>query len=590
VTAVAAAAGCSEKIVEKQARLGGSCLACHEGITDIHPDFALSCTDCHGGNDQVAMPAVVNIRDQDLLKKSHVLPLDPEMWWANGIDDNGDGRVDEVGEFFDGRTVDQDGNAGLAEARLAKRSQLDSEMNHDVNYLRWLNPGDLRVAQVGCGNKNKNANAAMVCHAEVVYDMRRSIMTTQAGVISGANYGNAQLPRSADFAPLAGTDVGDRFDARNPRIGRVGYTFNYDVLDEAFSGDVTDPTRNLVTGSFDHAVLLEEAGRNQDPNDDLFEVTAAPVFDDGSDPLDPGPGFTRTGQKLKFFNRDDTADNRAVEVLSNVGNAAFRTFPPRGSSMELRLQTLLGLSRNAVLTNLFDGQPITNPVDAALRVFRAYHPMNSVSPADNFGFVDFTTSPNEDDPPPQDPNDVELRNKNNPFGRFRPSGCSSCRVPYANDGHNRELPRHPRSRAAQSLVRRAPAAHRLRRRQRRHPLGRRAHRGRHALRGLPLLLAPRRRQHLHAQLPRRTARVRRLPRHALRARQPEDERPQRRRRHGTTRLARRGHRSRAGARAARGAAPDRTGGTPARRWCRRSPPSWCPPDRGPPSWRRAPSR
>ena len=431
--------GCSEKIVEAQTRLGGSCLGCHEGITDVHPAFALACVDCHGGNDAVVLPATVNVRDQKILTKSHVLPLDSEMWWANGMDDNGDGRVDEQGEFFDGRTVDQDGNGGLAEGRLAKRGQLDSEMNRDVNYLRFLNPGDLRAAQVGCGNKNRNANAAMVCHAEVVYDLRRSIMTTQAGVIAGANYGNSQLPKAIDFRDIAGSDVGARFDARNPRIGRVGYAFNYDVVDDAFSPVFADPARNIVTGGgFDRDLLLDSARANQDPSDDLFEVTAAPLFDDGTDPLDPGPGLTRTGQRLAFFDANVTNDNRSVEVLQNIGNAAFRSFPPDGSAVELRLQKMLGLNRDQRVVNAFDDQPITNPVDAALRVFRAYHIMNTVSPADNFGFVDFTTSPNADDPPPNDPNDIELRNKNNPIGRFRPSGCSSCHVTYAPDGHNQE--------------------------------------------------------------------------------------------------------------------------------------------------------
>src|SRR5436305_1083903 len=96
--AVLGTAGCSEKIVENKAAVGGSCLGCHQGITDIHPYFAMACVDCHGGHDDVKLPAVVDVRDQALLKASHVLPADPANWWPNGIDDNGDGRVDEPGE------------------------------------------------------------------------------------------------------------------------------------------------------------------------------------------------------------------------------------------------------------------------------------------------------------------------------------------------------------------------------------------------------------------------------------------------------------------------------------------------------------
>ena len=143
-------AGCSEQIVVTQLPLGGSCLSCHEGITDVHPFFALACVDCHGGNDRVTIPANVNVRDQALLQKSHVLPLDPAMWWANGIDDDADGFVDEQGEFFDGRVI-QSEDSPFADGRRAKRNQMDSEMNRDLNYLRFINPGDLRVAQVSCG-------------------------------------------------------------------------------------------------------------------------------------------------------------------------------------------------------------------------------------------------------------------------------------------------------------------------------------------------------------------------------------------------------------------------------------------------------
>jgi hypothetical protein len=435
-------AACSEKLEERETPLGGSCLACHQGITDIHPAFALSCVDCHGGNDKVEIKdAVVNVRDQALLKASHVLPLDPEQWWPNGIDDNGDGRVDEQGEFFDGRVVDQDGNAGLAEGRLANRFQLDSEVNKDLNYLRFVNPGDLRVAEVGCGARNRNANAAMVCHAEVVYDVRRSIMAVQAGVPAGALYGNAQLPQAADYGPgFAASEVGTRFNERNPRIGRAAYAFDYDSIDDAY-----DP----VTNTFDRNQLLQNAKQNIDPNDDLFEALAGPMFDDGTaeDPfgnlLDPGPGLTRTGNKLQFFDQNDFRNNRAIEVLQNIGNSANRTFPERGSSLELRVQKILegvGIPRQSPIRNVIpnDENPITNPVDAALRVFRAYHTLNTFGTNDNFGFVDFFTSPNRDDPPPNDPNDVELRNNNNPFGRFRSSGCTSCHVEYAADGRNQE--------------------------------------------------------------------------------------------------------------------------------------------------------
>ncbi|MBM4280390.1 MAG: cytochrome c3 family protein [Deltaproteobacteria bacterium] len=419
----AAGAGCSESLVERQAPLGGSCLACHDGISDVHPYFALACVDCHGGNDRVPLPAVVNVRDKELLRQSHVLPKNPELWWPNGVDDDRDGQVDEQGEFFDGRLIE--------EGAIAARAQHDSEPNQDLDYLRFLNPGDLRVAGVGCGASNTNANAAMVCHAEVVYDVRRSIMSVHSGVPAGANYGNAQRPRAADFgADFAASEAGRAFDARNERVGRVGYVFNYDEIDAAFlAGD----------NRFDGEALLSAARQNQDPDDDDQMARAAPFFDHtpDEDRFAPPPGLTRSGQPLKFFSPGD-ANNRSVDFLMPFPNNAGRAFPPAGSLADLRVKRVLGLDENDDVRRPFDGEPISNPVDAALRAFRAFHSLNFAGTNDNFGLVDFTTNPNDGGLPNPSPASVDLVGQNNPFGRMRPTGCTACHTPYAKDGHNRE--------------------------------------------------------------------------------------------------------------------------------------------------------
>lgn len=396
-------AACTE--VRVTPPLGGTCLACHAGISDVHPGFALACTDCHGGNDAVALPTTVDIRAQDLLRSSHVLPRESGKWWANGIDDNLDGTVDEISEFF---------NAGLSFEGVAPQFELDSEMNRDVNYLRFLNPGDLRVAEVSCGARNKNAiGDAMVCHAQVVYDVRRSIMATNAGVATGALYGNAQLPKAADYgAAFASSASGIAFDQRDVRLGRAAYAFDFDSIDASF-----DRGKN----AYDVSLLIDrpaadcdiDATANCDGNDLDFQVLAGPLFDDGSAKdafgalLDPGRGKTRTGRDLKF-------PDRAVDVLQYISNRENRVFPPRGTSIELRLQKVLGLPAGAQVTNSFDGRAVTNPVDAALRSFRAYRILTFMAPGDNFA------------------------NTFNPFGRFGSAGCTACHVEYAKDGRNLE--------------------------------------------------------------------------------------------------------------------------------------------------------
>ena len=469
VAAAVTAAGCSEQIIVSQPPLGGSCLGCHQGITDVHPFFALACVDCHGGNDQVALPAQLNIRDQGLLKLSHVLPLDSSMWWANGLDDDEDNQIDEPGEFFDGRGF-TDTSTPFADKRLANKKQMDSEMNRDINYLRFLNPGDLRVADASCGSRNKNANNAMICHAEVVYDVRRSIMSSFGTVATGAQYGNAQVPKATDYGvAFAGSGAGIRFDKRNDRIGRIGYVIDYNALDEAFNPALQDDKRNLIGGgSFDRDKLIAAAENNIDEEDNKFEVTSGTMFADGVSGSDakfaPAPGTTRTGQRTKFYIDDldspEAANNRAVELLQSIGNRAGnasngdvtggRAWPDKQAHKGLQMRIAKMVSavpvvgaafvadREADIVNLFDNQVITNPVDAALRNFRAFHHINWWGTNDNFGFVDFFTSPNVDDPPPADPSDVELRNKNNPFGRMRASGCTSCHLEYANDGKNLE--------------------------------------------------------------------------------------------------------------------------------------------------------
>lgn len=471
VVIAVSASGCSEKIIVSQAPLGGSCLGCHEGITDVHPFFALACVDCHGGNDQVALPAQLNIRDQAILKLSHVLPLDSSMWWPNGIDDDNDNQIDESGEFFDGRAK-VDSSTPFSDKRLANKGQMDSEVNRDVNYLRWLNPGDLRVADASCGSRNKNANDAMICHAEVVYDMRRSIMSQFSTVPSAATYGNAQLPKAIDFGiDFAGSAAGARFDRRNPRVGHVGYVIDFSALDQAFDPDFVDDKRNLVSGGgFDREKLIATAENNIDEEDNKFEVSEGAMFADGKSGSDAkfapagGLGTTRTGQKYKFYVDDldspEAANNRPVEVLQSISNRAGnagngdvtggRAWPDKveHKGLQMRLARMISAvpvvgaafvdDREADIVNLFDNQVITNPADAALRNFRAYHHVNWWGPSDNFGFVDFFTSPNADDGPPADPSDIELRNKNNPFGRGRPSGCTSCHIEYAKDGRNAE--------------------------------------------------------------------------------------------------------------------------------------------------------
>src|SRR5215470_9187681 len=231
IAAFVAACSAVETVVTNDFGFDGTCVNCHAGLSaaHVHPNYKLRCIDCHGGNDQVAVPSnafqtETTFRDQNLLKMAHVLPKQglARFFWANGVDDDGDGVIDNPavitdltgGNFnVDFGEVFEPGLHGEGPGEF-----LDTELQRDLNYTRFLDPGDLRVASIGCGASNRAAGAggnAFGCHQQTVDIVRRSIMVNQAAVINGAYYGNESsrfpIPRPAD-----------------PRAGQFGYQLDYE--------------------------------------------------------------------------------------------------------------------------------------------------------------------------------------------------------------------------------------------------------------------------------------------------------------------------------------------------------------------------
>ena len=104
-----AACSADEQPVVEDFGFDGTCVNCHAGLSagHVHTSYKLRCIDCHGGNDQVAVPArlfddrsqpLPRFRDPALLAQAHVVPKSPKLarfFFANGIDDDGDGKIDE---------------------------------------------------------------------------------------------------------------------------------------------------------------------------------------------------------------------------------------------------------------------------------------------------------------------------------------------------------------------------------------------------------------------------------------------------------------------------------------------------------------
>jgi hypothetical protein len=129
-----------------------SCEGCHAGIEPMHANVDLGCVECHGGDGT-----------QKDMKKAHVLPRNKELWKT-----------------------------------AANPSSTYGALNlESPEFIRFINPSDLRVADKACGD----------CHGPIVDAARRSIMATNPMVFHAGLYNNGHEPSKIPmhgeaFAPL----------------------------------------------------------------------------------------------------------------------------------------------------------------------------------------------------------------------------------------------------------------------------------------------------------------------------------------------------------------------------------------------------
>lgn len=137
------------------------CMSCHLQ-TDSHtmhqnPGVILGCTDCHGGNASIKIEASVAKQPKsheyrEALDQAHVLPRDEHYW-----------------------KYPSSANPEHSYTKLNKE--------HPA-YIRFINPGDLRVAREACG----------ACHLPIIQAQERSLMSTSAMLWGGAGYNNGIVP------------------------------------------------------------------------------------------------------------------------------------------------------------------------------------------------------------------------------------------------------------------------------------------------------------------------------------------------------------------------------------------------------------
>ncbi|HEV2095186.1 MAG TPA: hypothetical protein VGQ82_01660, partial [Chthoniobacterales bacterium] len=131
------------------------CLQCHAGVEPMHKaeHVVLGCTDCHGGNARLGLAKA----------QAHVPPRNKEFWKTSANPPNS--------------------NAWL---------------NHEsTEFIRFMNPGDLRVAQQTCG----------LCHGEIVRNVDHSMMNHGAMLWGAALYNNSGFYlKNYRFAQAYGAD------------------------------------------------------------------------------------------------------------------------------------------------------------------------------------------------------------------------------------------------------------------------------------------------------------------------------------------------------------------------------------------------
>ena len=160
------------------------CVSCHTG-TDRHtmhanPAVVLGCTDCHGGDVAVTKPRDSEYRGKNelsyraALNRAHVNPRFPKAW-----------------------NFPSSANPENSYTLLNREAK---------EFIRFINPGDLRVARDACG----------ACHLETVQAVERSLMSTSAMLWGGAAYNNGILPNKRYILGEAYTADGVGALIKNP--------------------------------------------------------------------------------------------------------------------------------------------------------------------------------------------------------------------------------------------------------------------------------------------------------------------------------------------------------------------------------------
>ena len=157
------------------------CVSCHTATdhTTMHVNTGviLGCTDCHGGDAKVVKPQTAAPKDESYraaTDSAHVLPRFPKAW-------------------------------NFPSSATPERTY--TLLNREApEFVRFINPGDYRVARDACG----------ACHLTIIQATERSMMSTSAMLWGGASYNNGILPFKRYIVGEAYTARGEPATLVNP--------------------------------------------------------------------------------------------------------------------------------------------------------------------------------------------------------------------------------------------------------------------------------------------------------------------------------------------------------------------------------------
>lgn len=133
--------------------LGGQCMTCHAGTEEIHPWAPVRCVQCHGGDEQAAAKEKAHVKGARLPGDERTLP-----------------------------------------------------QGHDPDYLRFLDPGNLRIAHLSCGP----------CHTKAVDDCGKSLHATTSGHLGDGLYENGVVGEKHPPVSIFSVQDGRPADAPRP--------------------------------------------------------------------------------------------------------------------------------------------------------------------------------------------------------------------------------------------------------------------------------------------------------------------------------------------------------------------------------------